>query len=260
MLGQKFVIPLSRNPEPFAIVQKLLERICWKYVTDPNNLYVKDNIYYSPTMYVRKGFPALSEADTERPLQIPRDHGAADPHHAGEGQDQPPDAIGTPEKIAESERKKKAREEKLRQQDEDHQRAHMREAEAAGLKAQIKVDEQERKLQAMNAEQTLKFNHSAMENRQRLEAQAAQERIDTQAAREKLWVQKEATNVKLLEGQAKLNVQREAPRVKAEEGNIQVQQHIATQRTSTQSKLVQHKIKMEELKAKRQMPQMKRSK
>ncbi|KAF2799768.1 hypothetical protein K505DRAFT_370800 [Melanomma pulvis-pyrius CBS 109.77] len=248
------------NPEPLAIVQKLLERIYWKYVNDPNNLYIEDNILYSPTMYVTKGFLALSEADTGKLLKLLRDHETADVYYASEGQDQPPDAIGMPEKIAEFERKRKAREEKLRQQDEDHQRALMREAEAAGLKAQIKTDEQERKLQAIDAEQTLKFNHSAAANRQRLEALATQKRIDAQAAQHKLAVQKEATNTKLLEGQAKLNIQRQAARVKAVEGNIKVQQHIITQRSSAHSKLVQHKIKMEEMQAKRQMAQMKRLK
>ena len=266
------------NPSPFAIIQKLLERIYWQFVNDPNNLYVEDNIFYSPTMYVSKGFLPLSQPDSERLLQLLRDHEAADIYYAKEGQEQPPDAVGMPEKIAEFERKKKAREDKLRQQDEDHQRALMREAEAAGLKAQIKTDEHERKLNAMDAEQALKFSHSAAVNRQRLEAQAAQKLLDSQAARDKLAVQKEATRVKLLEGQAKLEMQREGAKVKAIEGDIKVQHqrdaarikaaeakvkvqtHVATQRASVQGKLVQHKIKMEELEAKRQMAKMKRLK
>ena len=248
------------NPEPFSIVRKLLERIYWKYVSDPNNLYIEDNILYSPTMYVSKGFLPLSEADANGLLQLLRDHGATDVYYASEGHEQPPDAIGMPEKMAEAERKKKAREEKLRQQDEDHQRALAREAEAAGLKAQIKTDEQERKLQALDAEQRLKFGHSAAANRLRLETQAAQKRTDAQAAQHKLEMQRAAINLKLQEGQAKVHLQGQAARIKATEGNIKVHQHIATQRASAQSKLVQHKIKMEELQAKKKMAQMKRLK
>lgn len=258
--GKNALYLALENPSPFAIVQKLLERIYWKYVNDPNNLYVEDNILYSPTMYVSKGFLPLSEADAEGLLRLLRDHNAEDVYYASEGQDQPPDAIGMPEKMAEFERKKKAREEKLRQQDEDHERALMRESEAAGLKAQIKTDEQERKLEAIDAEQTLKFGHSAANNRLRLEAQAAQKNIDAQAAQHKLAMQKEATNVKLLEGQAKLRMQGQAAKIKAIEGNIKVGQHIITQRVTAQSKLVQHKIKMEEMQEKRQMAKMKRLK
>jgi hypothetical protein len=248
------------NPLPFPIVQKLLERIYWKYLNDPANLYVEDNIFYSPTMYVTKGFLPLSEADTAALLQLLRDHGATDSYYAAEGQDQPPDAVNMPDKTMEFERKKKARQEKLRQQEEDHQRAMAREAEAAGLKASIKAQEVDAKLGAIDAEQSLKFNHSAAANRQRLEAQAAQKRIDAQAARDKLAVQSESTRVKLLEGQAKLNMQVQGARIKAMEGDAKVQQHTATQRITAQSKLVQHKIKMEELQAKRQMAQMKRLK
>jgi len=211
-------------------------------------------------MYVSKGFLPLSQPDSERLLQLLRDHETADIYYAKEGQEQPPDAVGMPEKIAEFERKKKAREDKLRQQDEDHQRALMREAEAAGLKSQIKADEHERKLNAMNAEQVLKFSHSAAANRQRLEAQAAQKLLDAQAARDKLAVQKEATRVKLLEGQAKTQQQIKVARAKAVAGDIKLQQHVATQRASVQGKLVQHKIKMEELEAKRQMAKTKRLK
>jgi hypothetical protein len=302
------------NPSPFAIVKKLLERIYWKYINDPNNLYVEDNILYSPTMYVTKGFLALSEADAEGLLRLLRDHNAEDVYYASEGQDQPPDSVGMPEKMAEFERKKKAREEKLRQQDEDHDRALTRETEAAGLKAQIKTDVETNKLKAIDEEQTLKFSHSAANNRLRLEAQAAQKLIDAQAAQHKLAMQKEASNMKLLEGKEKLHMQGQAARIKAAEGdikiqqqgqaarikavegnikvqqqsqaarikaaegntkiqqqgqaakikavegNIKVQQHVATQRASAQSKLVQHKIKMEEMKEKKQMAQMKRLK
>jgi hypothetical protein len=227
------------NPSPFAIVQKLLERIYWKYLNEPANLYVEDNIFYSPTMYVTKGFLPLSETDTAALLQLLRDHGATDSYYAAEGEDQPPDAVNMPEKTVEFERKKKAREEKLRQQDEDHQRAMAREAEAAGLKASIKASEVDAKLQAINAEQSLKFSHSAAANRQRLEAQAAQKRIDAQAARDKL------------------NMQAQSAKIKAIEGNVKLQQHAATQKVTAQSKLVQHKIKMEELQAERQMAKMK---
>lgn len=230
------------NPAPFRIVEKLLERIYWEFVNDPQNLYIDEDIFYSPTMYITKGFLPLDQADATRLVELLRTHNAADVYYAKEGQDQPPDAVGMPEKIAEAERKKRAREEKLRQQDEDHMRALAREAEAAGLKANIKQDEHTRKLDALSAEQTLKFSHSAAANRQRLEAQMAQKLVEAQAAKQKLLVQ------------------RESARVKAAEGEAKVKQHFAMQKTTAQGKLVAHRIKMEELEAKRLMAQQKKIK
>jgi hypothetical protein len=228
------------NRVPFAIVNKLVERIYWQYLNHPANLYVEDDIYYSPTMYVIKGFLPLPRHEMTDLVQLLRYHGAIHIYYAAEGHDQPPDAINMPKEVVEAQRKKKLREEKIRQQDEDHQRALMREAEAAGLKAQIKSTEHEAKLQHMSREQAMKFSQSAAANRQRLEVQAAQKQIDTQAARNKLAVQSEATRMKLIEGNAKVNLNREI------------------QRTTAQSKLVQHRIQMEQMQAKEQIAQMKR--
>ena len=216
------------NPSPFAITQKLLERIYWKYNSNLGNLYVEDNVFYSPTMYVTKGFLPLPEGDQERLISLLRDHEIADIYYAKEGMVQPPDAVGMPEKVAEFEEKRRKREEKLRQQDEDHHRALMREADTAELKAQIKMDETERKLSAIDREQSLKFNHMAAANRERLETQAAQKRIDAIAARDKLAIQKQATQNKLMEGQAKLEMQRDAAKIKAVEAQTKVWQQRQT--------------------------------
>lgn len=304
-LGKTPLYLALENPSPLTVVQKLLERVYWNIVNDSKNLYVEDDIFYSPTMYVKKGFLPLSEPDTENLLKLLRSHEAADIYYANLGQEQPPDAVNMPEKIATAEQKKIVREQKKRHEEEDHRDKLRREAEAMGQKINLKEDMAEADLQMMAEKHALKFDQSAAVNRQRLEADAAKKLLAAQAAREKLavqqqaaqnklaaqqkaaqikagdaqtkvWQQREVAKVKVWQGDSKVNQQImstkakvaagdakvhqqiKAARVKAAAGDVKVQQKAIMERTSVKGKLVQHKIKMEELEAKRQAAKMKR--
>lgn len=110
------------NQSTLVLFRKLLDCIYWGSVNDPKNLYIKDDLYYSPTMYIKKDILRLSQSDYNKAVEILDHYNAEDIYYAKDGKEQPPDAVGMPERMVELERRKKVREEKIRQDQEDHDR------------------------------------------------------------------------------------------------------------------------------------------
>ena len=136
--GKTAMFLTLENPDPFLMTQKLIEQLYWQYINHEANIYAEDDVCYSPTMYISKGFLPVSEEERDRLIKLLEDCEAVDRYYVKEGQEQPPDAIGIPEKIVEFERKKQVRKDKRRKEDEDHWRQLEREMESAKVKAQIR--------------------------------------------------------------------------------------------------------------------------
>lgn len=125
------------NPDPVPVLDKLVEKIMWKYINDENNIYEEGDYFYSPTMYIMKVVLRGPHNQGHQLLQLLNNYGAVHRYYAKERLQQPADAQGLPASTIEFERKRQIREERLNQQIEDHQRRLKRVAEEAQQQAFI---------------------------------------------------------------------------------------------------------------------------
>jgi hypothetical protein len=115
----------------------------WKHMTSEDNVYIETDpetgtkYYFSPTMYVSRGFSQGPESENERLLKLLIDKRGTDRFYAEEGAEQPLDACGMPQAIIDAEKKRTDREQKLREKELDHQLKLLHEKQAAELKAEI---------------------------------------------------------------------------------------------------------------------------
>ncbi|RYO80341.1 hypothetical protein DL764_009908 [Monosporascus ibericus] len=140
------------NAHPVPITRALLDIVMWKHVNDKDNIYMEvdpetgTKYFFSPTMYVAKGFSQGPEKDNEALLQLLHDKGCEDRFYAEAGAEQPEGAVGMPDKIVEAETKRKAHEEKLHKKEMEHQLKLLHEKQQAELKAEIERAKHEEKL------------------------------------------------------------------------------------------------------------------
>lgn len=94
--GKTALFYALENVDPIIITQRLLDRCYWEYVDHPNNIYECNDHFYSPTMFIEKGFVPLEKERSTALKKILYNFDAKDRYYAKEGQDQPRDAVGLP--------------------------------------------------------------------------------------------------------------------------------------------------------------------
>ena len=136
--------------DPVGASRIFLKAGMWKHINSSFNDYTKNDLVYSPTMYVRK---VLRNSDSkEHLLDLLYANRAIDVFYAIEGA-QPEDAIGMPEEIKARERVRKARLEQMDQDKEDFAASLARMKELASVESSIWAqkaemeDKRRRKLQ-----------------------------------------------------------------------------------------------------------------
>ena len=109
------------NQDPLIIVSKLIEVCLWKYRNDPSLVFEHRDLYYSPTMYIKKGISNQPEKAALRILELLQDASMEDRYYAKERMQQPQDAVGMPQRIADLDHKKWILSNRREEQQEDHQ-------------------------------------------------------------------------------------------------------------------------------------------
>jgi hypothetical protein len=193
------------NPEPYPVTSALLERLMWKYIKSEANIYHEGGLYYSPTMYLQKsGFFLGSERDKMAMIQLLKDHGAEDVYYAAEGMRQPPDALGMPARVVESERRRLQHEESLRHQWE--------------------LAQQRFQLQEANQQRYLRHEEERFEQHQNhvISAAYTQAQIQFQEDLERLEAERESARIQANRESRKLEVQWQSNRLQAQENRNRV--------------------------------------
>jgi hypothetical protein len=204
------------NPEPYPVTSALLERLMWKYIKSEANIYHEGGLYYSPTMYLKKsGFFLGSERDKMAMIQLLKDHGAEDVYYAAEGMRQPPDALGMPASIVESERRRLKHEEDIRRMQQRHEES---------LRHQWELAQQRFQLQEANQQLYLRHEEERFEQRQNHITSAAytQAQIRFQEDLEKLEAERESARIQANRESRKLKVQWRSNRLQAQENRDRV--------------------------------------
>jgi Ankyrin repeats (3 copies) len=125
------------NENPMPVVFKLIEVCLWQDLNDPSNVVEEDSHFYSATMYIKKGICAQPENTAKQVLTVLQDASAEDRYYAKERMQQPQDAIGMPQRIADLDHKKWIRSNRLEEEQEDHQRRLRREMEEMSQRDQL---------------------------------------------------------------------------------------------------------------------------
>lgn len=120
-----------------AVVSKVIEVCLWRDLNDPSNVFEKDNYSYSATMYVKKGISQQPEKIALEVLEVLQDASAEDRYYAKERMQQPKDAVGMPQRIADLDYKKWMRSSRLEEEQEDHQQRLRREMEEMQQRDQL---------------------------------------------------------------------------------------------------------------------------
>jgi hypothetical protein len=108
------------NPNPIAVVEKLIEVSLWKVLNDPSNVFEQNDYTYSATMYIKKGLSRQPEMVTNEILKLLQHLDVEDRYYAKERMQQPKDAVGMPQRIADSDHKKWIRSNRIEDEHEDH--------------------------------------------------------------------------------------------------------------------------------------------
>ena len=127
--GKPIVFLALDNQDPVPITRLLLDKILWRSLNDDGCIYHKDNLHYSPSMYVAKGICKSPKSEAHELLELLKGHGATDHYYAGMEQQQPHDAVGLPAQIQAFEDARRARERRLQIEQQDHSLALQRDSE-----------------------------------------------------------------------------------------------------------------------------------
>ena len=125
------------NPDPLVVVSKVIEVCLWKYPNDPSLVFEQGILSYSATMYIKKGISNQPEKIALGILDILQDASMEDRYYAKERMPQPKDAVGMPQRIADLDRKKWIRSNRLEEEQEDHQQRLRREMEEMDQRNQL---------------------------------------------------------------------------------------------------------------------------
>ncbi|KAK4163221.1 Serine/threonine-protein phosphatase [Cladorrhinum sp. PSN259] len=132
--GKSVLLLALHSADPITITKTLLRVGLWKDINQPHNQYT-DGVYtYSPTQYVMRVLPNSSV----RPqlLEILRANRAIDVFYANDGP-QPEGAVNLPPELLRAERERRAREERIARETEEHNIALARTREISTIQNQI---------------------------------------------------------------------------------------------------------------------------
>jgi len=132
--GKSALLLAFHSNDPVPTARALLKVGMWKLVNSPVNHYTDGTYTYSAPQYVARVLP---ESDERRQLlELLRANRAVDVYYANEGP-QPEGAVNLPEELLRAERERRAREERIAKEEEDHRITLARTKEIAQIHNQI---------------------------------------------------------------------------------------------------------------------------
>ncbi|KAL2165058.1 hypothetical protein VTH06DRAFT_354 [Thermothelomyces fergusii] len=133
--GKSVLLLALHSADPVPTTRALLKVGLWKHVNKPYNYYTDGTYTYSATQYVAR---VLQCPDDLRPqlLQLLKANRAIDVYYANDGP-QPKDAVNLPPELLRAERERRAREERIAKENEEHAIALARTKEIAQIQNQI---------------------------------------------------------------------------------------------------------------------------
>ena len=132
--GKSVLLLAMESRDPVTTTRILLKVGMWERINDPSNNFSDGTYTYSPTMYLKRVLPPLDIH--EQLLQLLKGNRAKDVYYANSGP-QPDDHVGLAEHLQHEEALRKARQDRLATEAEDHQLSLTRTQEAAQIQDQI---------------------------------------------------------------------------------------------------------------------------
>ena len=153
--GQKNALFLALDNQGdscWLVCRALLDVVMWKYINNEASVYCEldpetgTKLFVSPTMYIKLGWSYGPEKPKGELLRLLYRMRCQDRFYGEYGREQPQDAVGMPDDIAKAELKRKENEQKLIQQEENHQRAIIRKENEAEVQREMERLHHEEKL------------------------------------------------------------------------------------------------------------------
>lgn len=132
--GKSVLLLALHSNDPITITKTLLRVGLWKHINQPHNHYTDGVHTYSPTQYVSRILPNSSLKP--QLLDLLKANRAIDVFFANEGP-QPEGACNLPAELLRAERERRAREERIARESEEHQIALARTKEISNIQNQI---------------------------------------------------------------------------------------------------------------------------
>ncbi|KAK3390185.1 hypothetical protein B0H63DRAFT_107989 [Podospora didyma] len=162
--GKTVLLLALHSADPVPTTRALLKVGLWKQVNQKYNHYKAGNYTYSPSQYVAQLFPD-SEVKSEL-ITLLKANRAIDVFYANEGP-QPEGAVNLPEELLEAERKRRALEERIAIENQEHERSIQRTKELAQVHNQVFLTRAE--LEDARARRQLEQDLSGARARQAIE-------------------------------------------------------------------------------------------
>jgi ankyrin repeat protein len=178
--GKSALLLALHSNDPIPTTRALLKIGMWKLLNRPFNQYNDGTYTYSPTQYVARVLPDSDHK--EGLLELLKANRAIDVYYANEGP-QPEGAVNLPDELLRAERERKAREERISRDTQEHQIVLARTKEIAEIHNQIFKTRAE--LEDSRARRNREGDLNGLRERQAIEAQGfAEELRRRQAERE----------------------------------------------------------------------------
>ncbi|KAF2971052.1 hypothetical protein GQX73_g2449 [Xylaria multiplex] len=162
--GKSILLLALESADSLATTRVLLRAALWKDINKPFNQYSDGKYTFSPTMYVQRVLP---ESDKKADLlKLLRSNRCTDVYYANSGP-QPDDSVGMPSHIQREEEVRKARLDRLREDNEGHFLAIQRNKELAAVQAEILANQAE--LEEARKKRALNTDLAALQERAQIE-------------------------------------------------------------------------------------------
>ncbi|KAK1755917.1 Serine/threonine-protein phosphatase [Echria macrotheca] len=132
--GKSVLLLAFHSNDPVTTARALLKVGMWRLVNNPVNHFTDGEYTYSATQYVARVLPESDEK--EQLLALLKANRAKDVYYANDGP-QPEGAVNLPEELLRAERERRAREERIAKEEEDHKATLARTKEIAQIHDQI---------------------------------------------------------------------------------------------------------------------------
>ncbi|KAK0643265.1 hypothetical protein B0T16DRAFT_354765 [Cercophora newfieldiana] len=132
--GKSALLLALHSKDPIPTTRALLKIGMWKLINRPFNQYFDGTYTYSPTQYVARVLPESDHRD--QLLELLKANRAIDVYYANDGP-QPEGAVNLPEELLRAERDRRAREERISRDTEEHNITLARSQEIAQIQNQI---------------------------------------------------------------------------------------------------------------------------
>ncbi|TGJ84749.1 hypothetical protein E0Z10_g4040 [Xylaria hypoxylon] len=189
--GKSILLLALESADPLAMTRVLLRAVLWKDVNKPFNQYNNGKYIFSPTMYVQRVLPdSDKKADL---LKLLRSNRCTDVYYAISGP-QPNDSVGMPSHIQREEEERKARLDRLQEDNREHVLAIQRNRELAAVQAEIWANQAE--LEEARKKRALSTDLTALQERARVEESIFNAALRQQRAKQNADMQHQETLTK----------------------------------------------------------------